>query len=104
MFPPCFGPRNKPPIRQSTELRGPGRLTFFARWVAAFVLPADLLSPRFVSRLLLPAFIANDALIPATSWTRWRLWHAFLAAMFTALILHAFQIVFPGHRATPFQF
>jgi hypothetical protein len=27
-----------------------------------------------------------------------RLWHALLAAVLAALILHTFQIVFPGHR------
>jgi hypothetical protein len=28
-----------------------------------------------------------------------RLWHALLATMFSALILHTFEIVFLGHRA-----
>ncbi len=67
---------------------------------------ADLLSPLLVSRLLLSSLIAHDALIRSMSPARvrsrcgfWlRLRHALLAAMLAALILHSFQIVFPGHR------
>jgi hypothetical protein len=69
-----------------------------------------LLSARFVARLLLSPLVAHDALIGSIAgfWFRacWRfgrtLWHALLAAMFAALILHTFQIVFFGHRDQTF--
>jgi len=72
---------------------------------------ADLLSARLVARLLLSPLVAHDALIGsvAGSWFRpccrsgLRLWHALLAAMFAALILHTFQIVFSGHAIAPFR-
>ena len=63
---------------------------------------ADLLSPLLIPRLLLPSLIAHDALIrsiaPARVRSRCRSWLRLLAAMLAALILHAFQIVFSGHR------
>ena len=67
---------------------------------------ADLLCPLLIPRLLLPSLIAHDALIrsiaPARVRSRCRSWlrlrHALLAAMLAALILHAFQIAFSGHR------
>jgi hypothetical protein len=65
--------------------------------------PADLLCPLLVPRLFLSAFVPHNALILAAGRSRLRLWHAFLAAMFAALILHAFQIVFLWHRDHPFR-
>jgi hypothetical protein len=70
----------------------------------------NLLSALFVSRLFLPQLVAQDTLIRSMaapfvrpwlrswlrSWLRFR--HALLAAMFAALILHTFQVVFSGHR------
>jgi hypothetical protein len=61
----------------------------------------DLLRARFVGRLLLSLLVANDALIGAMWGLGLGLWHALLAAMFAALILHAFEIVFLGHREQP---
>ena len=66
----------------------------------------NLLSALFVSRLFLSQFVAHDALIRNTAAPFVRSWlrswfgfrHAFLAAMFAALILHTFQVVFSGHR------
>ena len=74
----------------------------------------NLLSTRFISRLLLSPLIAHDALVWSMAAARlrlglgarcrfcrrsWlRLWHALLAAMLPALILHTFKIVFFGHR------
>lgn len=84
--------------RDRSNSASPARtIRFCTRRVAAFVLPADLLSALFVPRLFLPAFIANDALIIAIRRGGLRLWHALLAAMFAALILRTFQIIFPGH-------
>jgi len=60
--------------------------------------PTDLLGARFVPRLFLSLFIANDTLIGSMRRLGLRLWHALLAAVLAALILHTFQIVFPGHR------
>ena len=74
------------------------RLGFLARWVATPVLSADELGTLLVSRLLLSLLIAHDALIMAARGLGLRRWHALLAAMFAALILHTFQIIFPGHR------
>jgi hypothetical protein len=66
----------------------------------ARVRSVDLLSARFVARLFLSLLIAHDALIG----TMWRLGfglrHALLAAMFAALILRTFQVVFSGHRVS----
>jgi hypothetical protein len=67
---------------------------------------SNLLSALFVSRLFLSQFVAHDALIRNTAAPFVRSWlrswfgfrHAFLAAMFAALILHTFQVVFSGHR------
>jgi hypothetical protein len=61
-----------------------------------------LLRTLLVTRLVLSPLVANDTLILCAG--RWQLrpWHTFLAAMLAALILHAFQIVFPGHSAQPF--
>jgi hypothetical protein len=61
----------------------------------------DLLRARFVGRLLLSLLVAHDALIGAMWGLGLGLWHALLAAMFAALILHAFEIVFLGHREQP---
>jgi hypothetical protein len=74
----------------------------------------NLLSTRLISRLLLSPLIAHDALVWSMAGARlrlgrgaccrfcrrsWlRLWHALLAAMLSALILHTFKIVFFGHR------
>jgi hypothetical protein len=58
----------------------------------------DLLSALLVARLLLSLLVAHNALIRTAARFWLGLWHALLAAMFAALILHAFQIVFPGHR------
>ena len=52
----------------------------------------DLLGSRLVSRLLLSFFIAHDALVGTVRWPGLRLWHALLAAVFAALILHTFAI------------
>jgi hypothetical protein len=76
--------------------------------------PVNLLSTRLISRLLLSPLIAHDALVWSLAGARlrlgsgaccrfsrrsWlRLWHALLAAMLSALILHTFKIVFFGHR------
>jgi hypothetical protein len=62
-----------------------------------------LLRTLLVTRLLLSPLVANDTLILCAG--RWQLrpWHTFLAAMLAALILHAFQIVFPGHSVQPFR-
>jgi hypothetical protein len=62
-----------------------------------------LLRPLFVAWLLLSAFVTHDALILVAGRSRLRLWHAFLAAMFAALILHTFQIVFLWHCDHPFR-
>jgi hypothetical protein len=86
-----------------------GHLFFFQQRspsTPARIRPADLLGARFVPRLLLSTLIAHDALVGSMarpccrSWFRsWLgLWHTLLAAMFAALILHTFQIVFSGHR------
>jgi hypothetical protein len=58
----------------------------------------DSLGSRLVSRLLLSFFIAHDALVGTVRRPGLRLWHALLAAVFAALILHTFQIVLSGHR------
>src|SRR3982074_2926155 len=65
---------------------------------------ADLLSALFVARLLLSLLVTYDGLIGSTAGPRsrfcgsgLRLWHALLAAMFAALILYTFQIVFSRH-------
>ena len=65
---------------------------------------ADLLSALFVARLLLSLLVTYDALIGSMAGPRsrfcgsgLRLWHALLAAMFAALILYTFQIVFSRH-------
>ena len=50
----------------------------------------DLLGARFISRLLLPLLVPHDALIGAMRGLRLGPWHAFLAAVFAALILHTF--------------
>jgi hypothetical protein len=57
-----------------------------------------MLRALFVARLLLSLLIAHDALIRAVRRLWFRLRQALLAAMFAALILHTFQIVFFGHR------
>jgi hypothetical protein len=62
-----------------------------------------LLRALLVARLLLSAFVTHDALILAASRSARRLWHAFLATMFAALILHTFQIVFLWHCDHPFR-
>ena len=67
-----------------------------ARRVAALILPADMLGAFLVARLLLSP-LTHDALIMAVRRLGFRPWHAFLAAMFAALILHTFEIVFPRH-------
>lgn len=58
----------------------------------------NLLGTRPVSRLLLSFFIAHDALVRTARQPGFGLWHALLAAVFAALILHTFQIVLSGHR------
>ena len=73
------------------------RSGLFARWVIASVLTTDLLGALFISRLLLPSFIAHNTLIPASGRAgRW-LWQALLSAVFPAHILRTFQIVFFRH-------
>jgi hypothetical protein len=62
-----------------------------------------LLGALLVARLLLSAFVTHDALILASGRSRRRLWHAFLATMFAALILHTFQIVLLWHCDHPFR-
>jgi hypothetical protein len=49
------------------------------------------------------AFVTHDALILVAGGSRFRLWHAFLAAMFAALIRHTFQIVLLWHCDHPFR-
>ena len=61
----------------------------------------DLLGARFIARLLLSLLIAHDALLGTMR--RLRLWHALLAAMPAALILHPFQIVFSRHGGQTFR-
>jgi hypothetical protein len=58
----------------------------------------NLLGARFVSGLLFSPLIADDPLIGTTLRLRLRLWHAFLPAMFAALILQTFKVVFFWHR------
>jgi hypothetical protein len=53
---------------------------------------------RALSRLFLSPRVAQDALITSPGWTRLGFRHALLAAMFAALILRTFQIVFLRHR------
>jgi hypothetical protein len=60
--------------------------------------PVNLLGALLVSRLLLAQLIAHDTLIGPIGRPGLRCWHALLAAMFAALILHTFQIVLFGHR------
>jgi hypothetical protein len=67
-----------------------------ARRVAASILSADMLGAFLVARLLLSP-LTHNALIMAMRRLGFRPWHAFLAAMFAALVLHTFQIIFPGH-------
>jgi hypothetical protein len=55
----------------------------------------DALGALLISRLLLSLLVAHDALIVRR--LGFGPWHALLTAMFAALILHTFQIVFPGH-------
>jgi hypothetical protein len=62
--------------------------------------PAGFVRPLFVAWLLLSAFVTHDALILVAGRSRL---HAFLAAMFAALILHTFQIVFLWHCDHPFR-
>jgi hypothetical protein len=57
-----------------------------------------VLRARFVARLFLSPLVAHDALITALGWTRFGFRHALLAAMFAALILRTFKIVFLRHR------
>jgi hypothetical protein len=56
-----------------------------------------------VSRLLLSPLVTHDTLIVCSGRTRLGPWHAFLAAMFAASILRAFQIVFPRHSDQTFS-
>jgi hypothetical protein len=63
----------------------------------------DSLGSLLVSRLLLSFLVAHDTLIGAVGRLGLRRWHALLAAMFAALILHPFQIVFSGHRDQPIR-
>jgi hypothetical protein len=65
------------------------------RGAAALVLSADLLGAFLVARLFLSAFIANNALVRGRPLRG--LWHTLLPAMLSALILHAFEIVFFRH-------
>jgi hypothetical protein len=58
----------------------------------------DLPGPFLVSRLLLALLIEHDTLIRTKGRLGLSCRHALLAAMFAALILHTFQIVFFGHR------
>jgi len=63
----------------------------------------NLLRARLVSRLLLSPLVADDPLI-GTSPRLWlRPWHPFLPAMFAALILQAFEVVFFRHPTLPFE-
>jgi hypothetical protein len=81
-----------------TSTSSTGRLPEHRNSPADRIRPADLLRALLVARLLLPAFVTHDALVLAAGWPRLRPWHAFLAAVFAALILHTFQIVLFGHR------
>jgi hypothetical protein len=58
----------------------------------------DQLSALLVARLLLSLLVAHNALIGTVGRLGLRLWHALLAAMLSALVLHTFQIVLFGHR------
>jgi hypothetical protein len=58
----------------------------------------NLLGTRLVARLLLSFLIAHDPLVGTVPRFGLGLWHAFLAAVFAALILRTFQIVLSGHR------
>jgi hypothetical protein len=58
-----------------------------------------LLGARFIAWLLLPPLVPHDALIGGMCGFGFGLWHALLTAVFSALILHTFEIVFLGHRA-----
>ena len=57
----------------------------------------NLLGTRLVPRLLLSFFIAHDTLVGTVRRLGLGPWHAFLAAVFAALILRTFQIVLSGH-------
>jgi hypothetical protein len=89
--------RSRRPERLRRTLRtvGGARLSPSA---TRFIRAMNLLGTRLVPRLLLPHFVAHDALIGTARRLGLRLWHAFLATMFAALILHTFQIVLSGHR------
>jgi hypothetical protein len=63
--------------------------------------PVGLLSTRLVARLLLSLLVAHNALIGTVRRLGLGLWHALLTAMFAALILYTFQIVFLGHAIGP---
>ena len=75
--------------------RGELSLLRVARRIIAAVLPADMLSARFVRRLFLAFLVANDALLRRASVLRLR--HACLAAMLAAHVPFAFQIVCSCH-------
>jgi hypothetical protein len=62
-----------------------------------FIGSVNLLGALLVSRLLLAHLIAHDTLIRTLRRLGFKCWHTLLAAMFAALILHTFQIVFFGH-------
>ena len=53
----------------------------------------------FIAWLFMSALVAQNALVRRSGSGFWHgLWHALLPAMFTALILRAFQIIFLGHN------
>jgi hypothetical protein len=59
----------------------------------------SLLRALFIAWLFLSALVAQNALVRRSGSGFWHgLWHALLPAMFTALILRAFQIIFLGHN------
>ena len=62
-----------------------------------------LLGARFIGWLLLPPLVPHDSLIGAVWGFGFGPRHALLAAVFSALILHTFEIVFLGHRANLFK-
>src|ERR1700736_4322701 len=67
--------------------------------------PVNLLGALLVSRLLLAHLIAHDTLIRTMRRPGFRCWHALLASMFAALILHTFQIALSGpvNRSLSFE-
>ena len=59
-------------------------------------------SVSFISPGLLVLVLPRSVLVRTVRRLRHRFWHALLAAMFAALILHAFKVIFSGHGSRTF--